>query len=76
LHTDPVYDVVQMTVTNREIDGRLVRDLRLPADVLLLEISRDGQAIVPHGYTRLRHGDELTIVGKPDSLREVGLRIG
>lgn len=76
LHTDPVYDVVQMTVTNREIDGRLVRDLRLPPDVLLLEISRDGQAIVPHGYTRLRHGDELTIVGKPDSLREVGLRIG
>ncbi|WP_322821837.1 monovalent cation:proton antiporter family protein [Chloroflexus sp.] len=76
LHTDPVYDVVQMTVTNREIDGRLVRDLRLPPDVLLLEISRDGQAIVPHGYTRLRHGDELTIVGKPDSLREVGLCIG
>lgn len=76
LHTDPVYDVVQMTVTNREIDGRLVRDLRLPPDVLLLEISRDGQAIVPHGYTRLRHGDELTVVGKPDSLREVGLRIG
>ncbi|MGQ9527876.1 monovalent cation:proton antiporter family protein [Chloroflexus sp.] len=76
LHTDPVYDVVQMTVTNCEIDGRLVRDLRLPADVLLLEISRDGQAIVPHGYTRLRHGDELTIVGKPDSLREVSLHIG
>jgi len=76
LHTDPVYDVVQMTVTNREIDGRLVRDLRLPADVLLLEISRDGQGIVPHGYTRLRLGDELTIVGKPDSLREVSLRIG
>jgi len=43
---------------------------------LLLEISRDGQGIVPHGYTRLRLGDELTIVGKPDSLREVSLRIG
>ncbi|WP_287906893.1 monovalent cation:proton antiporter family protein [Chloroflexus sp.] len=76
LHTDPVYDVVQMTVTNRDVDGRLVRDLRLPADVLLLEISRDGQAIVPHGYTRLRWGDEITVVGKPESLREVSLRIG
>jgi len=76
LHTDPVYDVVQMTVTNQEIDGRLVRDLRLPSDVLLLEISRSGQAIVPHGYTRLRHGDEITVVGKPESLREVSLRIG
>ncbi len=76
LHTDPVYDVVQMTVTNREIDGRLVRDLRLPADVLLLEISREGQAIVPHGYTRIRYGDEITVVGKPDSLREVELQIG
>jgi Trk K+ transport system NAD-binding subunit len=65
-----------MTITNRELDGRLVRDLRLPPDVLLLEISRDGQVIVPHGYTRLRQGDEITVVGKPDSLREVSLRIG
>lgn len=76
LHTDSTYDVVQMTITNRDLDGRLVRDLRLPSDVLLLEISRDGQVIVPHGYTRLRQGDEITVVGKPDSLREVSLRIG
>ncbi|MGB9751867.1 monovalent cation:proton antiporter family protein [Roseiflexus castenholzii] len=76
LHTDETNDVVQMTVTNPEINGRLVRDLRLPNDVLLLEINRDGQTILPHGYTQLRYGDEVTVVGKAESLREVAIRLG
>lgn len=74
LHPDP--DVVQITVTNNDLEGALVRDLRLPNDVLLLEIIRDGQAVVPHGYTRIRLGDEITAVGRPESLEEVILKLG
>jgi Trk K+ transport system NAD-binding subunit/Kef-type K+ transport system membrane component KefB len=74
LHPDP--DVVQITVTNSDLEGALVRDLRLPNDVLLLEIIRDGQAMVPHGYTRIRRGDEITAVGRPESLEEVILTLG
>ena len=76
LHTDPEYDVVQFTLDNPAMDGALVRDLRLPTDVLLLEITREGEAIVPHGYTRLRLEDEITVVGQPSSLHEVMLKLG
>jgi Trk K+ transport system NAD-binding subunit len=76
LHTDPAYDMVQLSVTNPEIDGTLVRDLRLPADVLLLELVRDGEMLMPHGYTRLRLGDEVTVVGRAADLSQVSLRLG
>jgi Trk K+ transport system NAD-binding subunit len=76
MHRDPEYDVVQVTVTDKDIDGVLLRDLRLPTDVLILEISRNGQGIVPHGYSRIHMKDALTLVGKPQSLKQVTLQLG
>ena len=51
LHQDSGREMVQITVNNPDIDGILVRDLRLPIDVLLLDVNRRGNPIVPHGYT-------------------------
>ncbi|MEQ8676276.1 MAG: cation:proton antiporter [Aggregatilineales bacterium] len=75
-HQDPDYDITQVTITNPDIKGLLVRDLRLPADVLILEIARNGRSIVPNGYTVIRLRDEITLVGSPESLREVTVRMG
>ena len=76
LHQDSGRDMVQITVNNPDIDGILVRDLRLPPDVLLLDVNRRGNPIVPHGYTRLHLKDEVTILGRGDSLDEVVMKIG
>ncbi len=76
LHQDPEYDIVQVRVTERDVNGVLLRDLRLPTDVLVLEITRDGHAIVPTGYTAIRLRDEVTLVGKPESLEAATLRLG
>lgn len=76
LHQDPDHDVMQVKVTEKTIDGMPLRDLRLPGDVLILEILRDGQIIVPHGFTHLKISDEVTIVGSPNSLSEVVLKLG
>jgi len=76
LHQDPKYDIAQITITERDIDGTLLRDLRLPADVLVLEISRKGQAIVPNGHTKLHYQDDVTLVGSPTSLEQATLRLG
>lgn len=75
-HQDPDYDITQVTVTNPDLAGLLVRDLRLPADVLILEIARNGRSIMPNGYTAVRLRDEITFVGSPESLRHVTSRIG
>jgi len=76
LHQDPDYDIIQITVTDDELDGLFLRDLRLPSDVLVLEINRGDSNIVPHGNTTLRSRDEVTLIGKPASLQEVTLKLG
>jgi Trk K+ transport system NAD-binding subunit len=76
LHQDAGREVVQVTVSNPDVAGQLVRDLRLPQDVLFLDVSRNGQSIVPNGYTRLNLRDEITLIGKADSLEEATLKLG
>ncbi len=76
LHTDPTQEIVQITITNPDVNRMLVRDLRLPSDVLFLDIIRDGESIIPNGYTRLRLNDDVTLLGSPKSLEEVTLRLG
>lgn len=76
LHQDSGRDLVQITVNNPDIDGELVRDLRLPSDILFLDVTRDGNVILPNGYTRLRLGDEITLIGREPSLGDAMLKLG
>jgi Trk K+ transport system NAD-binding subunit/Kef-type K+ transport system membrane component KefB len=76
LHADPNREAIQITVTNRNVIGREIRQLRLPGDVLVVAIARKGRTSVPNGFTRLRRNDELSLVGSPDSLAEVTMQIG
>jgi Trk K+ transport system NAD-binding subunit len=74
LQQDQNYKITQIIVNSDSIDGLALRDLRIPTDVLILEIVRDGQAIVPHGFSIIRQNDKLTLVGSPDSLAKLALR--
>ena len=76
LHQDSGREIIQITVDDPDVDGMLVRDLRLPEDVLLMDVNRNGHSLVPHGYTTLHTGDEVTLLGQPESLEAVTLRLG
>ena len=67
-------DTMDVEVLNQDLRGLALRDLRLPADIIILSIKRGGHMIITHGYTRLRIGDILTMVGSNDSLEKVALR--
>jgi Trk K+ transport system NAD-binding subunit/Kef-type K+ transport system membrane component KefB len=67
-------DTMDVEVLNQDLRGLPLRDLRLPQDIIILSVNRGGQSIITHGYTRLRIGDVLTMVGSNDSLQEVALR--
>ena len=56
------------------LHGLALRDLRLPTDVIILSISRSGHMLISHGYTRLRMGDIVTVVGSDESLASVERR--
>jgi Trk K+ transport system NAD-binding subunit len=49
--------------------GRLLRECRLPGDVLILAVRRDGELLVPHANTRLDRDDHLTLVGSREHVR-------
>ncbi|MEO1441758.1 MAG: NAD-binding protein, partial [Chloroflexota bacterium] len=75
-HKDPENDVIQITVSAPDVDGALIRDLRLPTDTLVLGIMRGGHSVLPHGYSQIHLKDEITVVGSPQSLEEVKRRLG
>ena len=71
LGTEGETDTVDVEVKNPDLVGLHIRDLKLPHDVIVLSLKRRNNAVFTHGYTRLRKGDILTVVGTPDSLEQV-----
>ncbi len=74
LGTEENQDTIDIEITNKNIHGLAVRDLHLPGDILILSINRKGHTVLSHGYTRLRLGDIITVVGSNESLERVMLR--
>lgn len=67
-------DTLMLQVQNPDLHGMALRNVRLPHDITVLSISRGGQMILSHGYTRLRMNDIVTLVGSKKSLEHVRLR--
>ena len=67
-------DTRDIELLNPDLHGITLRDLRLPADVIVLSVVRGGQTIITHGYTRLRIRDTITVVGSIKSLNQVQLK--
>lgn len=63
-----------ITLLNNQISGLVLRDLRLPSDVLMLSIKRNDELIISHGYTRLLKDDIITFIGSSKSLDKLTLR--
>ncbi len=76
LHQDSGRELVQVTVSNPDISGQLVRDVRLPSGVLFLDVTRNGDVILPNGYTRLKEGDEVTLIGREPALSGAVMKLG
>ncbi|MCP4425845.1 MAG: potassium transporter TrkA [Chloroflexi bacterium] len=74
LGSAPGQDIIDIEVCDPDLDGVPIRDLRLPADMLIMTVRRDDQTIMSHGYTRLRLHDKVTVVGSEESLDEVMLK--
>lgn len=49
----------------------LLKDLKLPAEALVVAIERDGTILVPHGKTQLQGGDRLQILVRDDKVAQL-----
>ena len=75
LGLDTTQDSIDVEIRNKDIHGMTLRDLRFPTDVILLSVKRKGQVIISHGYTRLRLGDIVTLVGTTESIENVRFKL-
>jgi len=67
-------ETIDIEVMDRNLHGVSLRDLRLPSDIIILSVKRKNEMIISHGYTRLRIGDVVTVVGSLKSLENTRLR--
>ena len=65
----------EIYVRDPNLHGIALRDLRLPIDTLIVAVHRNDNDIISHGYTRLRTGDKVTVIGSPKNLEEVRLKL-
>lgn len=75
LGMDDNQDTMDIEIRNNDYHGLRIRELRLPTDLIILSIKRRGQMLITHGYTRLRIGDVITLVGSKKSLEEIKIRL-
>ncbi|MEJ2283129.1 MAG: TrkA C-terminal domain-containing protein [Desulfobacterales bacterium] len=52
-----------------------IGELKLPEESLIVSVRRGNQLIIPHGYTRLRARDQLTIFADKECLPVVEQRL-
>ena len=69
-------EVIEFELSNRDLEGFAVRDLMLPLDLHIISIRRHGEQIVCGGFTQLKLGDWLTVVGSKPSLEQMMLQFG
>ena len=67
-------EIRDIRLLNDKISGSLLRDLKLPQDILMLSIKRNDEIILSHGYTRLLKEDIITFLGSKNSLDKLTLR--
>ena len=75
LGLDSTQDSVDVEIRNEDLHGLTLRDLRFPTDVIVLSVMRKGRVIISHGFTRLRKGDIVTLVGSKDSIGNVRFKL-
>jgi len=68
-------ETVDVVIRNKDIHGMTLRDMRFPTDVIVLSVIRAGQILISHGFTRLRLGDTVTLVGTKKSVDNVRVKL-
>lgn len=53
------------------LDGQAVKDLRLPAECVLISVIRGGKLIIPRGPTKLRAGDQVLVLVGADAVHDL-----
>ncbi|WP_372754405.1 monovalent cation:proton antiporter family protein [Labilibaculum sp.] len=68
-------DTVDIEMQNRDLHGLPLRDIQIPSDLIILATKRNNNTLISTGYTQLRVGDILTVVGSIESIEKFRLKM-
>ncbi|MCO4764496.1 MAG: cation:proton antiporter [Myxococcales bacterium] len=68
-------DMIDVDVGDPDLFGLAVRELRLPLDVAVLYVHREGSMIPSKGTTTLHSGDRVTLTGPVQALELAALKL-
>jgi trk system potassium uptake protein TrkA len=63
--------VLEVSVKNREISGKRIRDIKLPKRSIIGGILRGDECLIPRGDTEIRFGDKLLIFTTWDEIDKI-----
>ncbi len=63
-------DIVEILVTNPEMIGKAIKELKIPINSIIVLIRRGDDTLIPHGDAVIENGDHITIMGKMKSVRK------
>lgn len=62
-------DIIELSVVeNSGVVGTKIKDIRLPADSLIISVTRDGQNIIPSAELTIRSNDHLITITHKESI--------
>ena len=65
------FNLEEVTITKKELEGKQVQDLPFHKDGALLLIKRGDEMIIPHGQTYFQIGDIITVFGTETALETI-----
>ncbi len=70
------FSLDEITVLNRDIDGRQVKTIPFHHDAILMIVKRGHESFIPHGESYLRIGDILHVFGTETALEDTRKKVG
>lgn len=70
-------EVVEMPVrAASRLAGKMIRELKLPAETLILALTRNSETIIPEGTNILRAGDNIIFIARKESAPKIERMFG
>jgi trk/ktr system potassium uptake protein len=74
IHTisDSAFEIIEFSLDRgTAIDGKAVREIKLPKQSLILLVVRDDEQILPYGDLTLQIGDRVLIIARTDEIMKI-----
>jgi trk system potassium uptake protein TrkA len=57
--------------SNSPIINKLIKDMNIPKDCILMSVIRDKEVIIPNGYTEIKNGDCVIVISSKTDQKEL-----